>query len=52
LRGSSRGGAVGGVVDRDQVEQVAGEVFAAVLDGQQRTAPDELREAADHAAGA
>ena len=41
-----------GVVDRDTVEQLFADLFAAVLDGQDRRATHQLREAADHAAAA
>ncbi len=41
-----------GVVDRDAVEQLLADLFAAVLDGQDRRATHQLREAADHAAAA
>jgi len=51
--GGPRGGAaLGGVVDRDGLEQVAGDLFAAVFDGQDRRAADQLGQAADHAAAA
>src|SRR3954452_3820294 len=46
------GGAFGGVVDRDDLEQLAGDAFAAVLDGQDRRAAAQLGRAADHAAAA
>ena len=43
---------MGGVVDRDAVEQLLADLFAAVLDGQDRRTTHQLREAADHAAAA
>ena len=45
-------GALRGVVDGNQVEQVPGDLLGAVLDGQDRRAAHELGQAADHAAGA
>jgi hypothetical protein len=50
-----RGGAAArcaGVVDRDGVEQVFGDLLGVVLDGQDRCAAHELGQAADHAAAA
>ena len=41
-----------GVVDRDAVEQLFADLFAAVLDGQDRRTTHQLRQAADHAAAA
>lgn len=43
---------MGGVVDRDAVEQFAGDRFGAVEDGGERGGADEVRQAADDAAGA
>jgi hypothetical protein len=43
---------LGGVVDRDAVEQFAGDRFGAVEDGGERGGADDVRQAADDAAGA
>ena len=48
--GTGRGG-VGGVVDQDIVHGVAGDVFGAVEHGLDCCGPDQVGQAADHAAG-
>lgn len=50
--GGAGGGGVGGVVDENSVHEFSGDFFAAVEHGLDRGRPDEVCQAADHAAGA